>query len=97
MLIRSLELKNFRWVKRRDAWGGALHALSRLRRRPSNEMRAPIVDTATSTGFFSVWLTVFGGDADRRLRFLKAFLGTSGIRECFDANAYPIQRPGGAI
>jgi hypothetical protein len=44
-----------------------------------------------------VWLTVFGGDADMRLRFLHAFLGTSGIGECFDANANPIQRPGGAI
>jgi hypothetical protein len=89
--------RDTRWIKRREAWGKALHALDRLTKCPTPHMREQIVDTATSTGFFSVWMTVFAADADMRIRFINAFPGTGGIGECFDANTVPIQRAGGAI
>jgi hypothetical protein len=89
--------RDTRWAKRREAWGKALHALDRLKKCPHQHMREQIVDTATSTGFFSVWMTVFEGDIDMRRWFIDAFQGTSGIGECFDAQTNPTQRPGGAI
>jgi hypothetical protein len=93
----SLSDRDTRWIKRREAWGKALVARERLARVPSSEMRDQIVDTATSTGFFSVWMTVFEGEIDLRKLFLKAFPGTSGIGECFDINTHPVPRPDGAI
>jgi hypothetical protein len=86
-----------RWIKRCEAWGKALRARDRLHKRPNSHMREQILDTATSTGFFSIWMTVFQGDIDMRKLFLKAFPGTSGIGECFDSNTNPLPRPGGAI
>lgn len=89
--------RDTRWIKRREAWGRALRARDRLQKDPTLPMREQIVDTAVSTGFFSVWMAVFAGDTDMRTRFLTSFRGTSGIGECFDANTDPIQRPGGAL
>jgi hypothetical protein len=86
-----------RWIKRREAWGKAFLARDRLTTVPSPLMREQIVDTATSTGFFSVWMAVFQNEIDMRKRFLKAFPGTSGIGECFDSNTNPLPRPEGAI
>ena len=93
----KLSDRDRRWEKRREAWGKALRALDRLQKESTVSMREQIVETATSTGFFSVWMAVFAADADMRKRFISAFPGTSGIGECFDANTNPIPRPGGAI
>lgn len=35
-----------------------------------------IVDLALATGYWSVWMTVFAGHRDVRLRLRKAFPGT---------------------
>jgi hypothetical protein len=93
----DLTPRDTRWVKRREAWGKALRALDRLTRCPTAPMRAQILDTATSTGFFSVWMTVFAGHPDMRAQFIRGFRGTSGIGECFDVNTRPIPRAGGAF
>ena len=93
----NLSHRDTRWIKRREAWGKARRARDRLKKISNQSMREQIVETATSTGFFSVWMTVFADEADMRKRFLKAFQGTSGLGECFDSNANPIPRPGGAI
>lgn len=93
----NLSDRDTRRIKRKEAWGRALRALNRLHKTPTRPMREQIVETATSTGFFSVWMTGFEGDIDMRRRFISAFLGTAGIGECFDANTEPIPRPGGAI
>jgi hypothetical protein len=93
----TLSDRDTRWIKRREAWGKALVARERLTRVPSKEMRDQIVDTATSTGFFSVWMAVFEDAINLRKLFLEAFPGTSGIGESFDANTNPVPRPEGAI
>lgn len=84
-----------RWHERTTAWGKAERAKLNLQRQPTETMREQIIDTATSTGFWSVWMTVFQDDADMRRRLIEAFPGTA--KACFDENTQPIQRPGGQI
>ena len=79
-----------RWLNRDKAWENAERALRNLQRNDTPEMREQIVDTATSRGFFSVWMTVFREDSDMLLRFIDAFPGTS--RFCFDPQGRPIPR-----
>jgi uncharacterized protein (TIGR02646 family) len=71
-----------RWLKRDSAWRIAEGSLANLRRSDTDAMREQIVLTATQTGFFSVWMTVFADDTDMRRRFIEAFLGTH--PGCFD-------------
>jgi hypothetical protein len=93
----DLTERDTRWLKRREAWGKALHALQRLQQCPTVQMREQIVDTAASTGFWSVWMTVFAGDVDMRTRFIAAFPGTSGIGESFNSDTEAVHRSRGAI
>lgn len=59
-------------------------------------VREAIVDLAVATGFFSVWMEVFGGDTVMRQRFIDAFKGTATV--CFDPRTtLPIQRAGGQV
>lgn len=71
-----------RWRKRQEVWGKATEARKRLQRRDCVELREQIEDTATSSGCFSIWMTIFEDDVDMRRRFIEKFVGTSG--ECFD-------------
>ncbi len=82
-----------RWSKRKDAWDKAARARSYLESQPSEQMRAIIVDMALSTGFWSVWMTVFAEDRDMLRRFLSCFPGT--WVKCFDADFRPQRRHGG--
>jgi uncharacterized protein (TIGR02646 family) len=88
-------LKFSRKDKRNEAWAKAERAKFNLYRLPTNEMREQIIDTATSTGFWSVWMTVFADDVDMRQRLIDAFCGTSS--NCFDAATQAIPRNGGQI
>ncbi len=81
--------------KRNEAWAKAERAKLNLRYVPIDEMREQIIDTATSTGFWSVWMTVFADDVDMRQRLISEFRGTS--KECFDAATEAIARNGGQI
>jgi uncharacterized protein (TIGR02646 family) len=84
-----------RWINRSEAWGKATDAKRRLAEREHEGLRQQIVETANSTGFFSVWMTVFADDADMRRRFIESFPGTSVA--CFDTEFHPIPRPCGAL
>lgn len=84
-----------RWHERNEAWGKAERAKCNLQKLPTEAMRKQIVDTATSTGFWSVWMRVFHDDIDMRRRFIEAFPGT--CLDCFDDNTQPIPRPSGRI
>lgn len=84
-----------RWSLRREAWQKAQRARGHLRSQNTPEMRMQIVDTATSTGFWSIWMKVFDDDADMRRRFIEAFAGTSSC--CFDATCQALPRPCGAL
>lgn len=76
--------QDLRWNHRREAWGKATFAHQRLATNNTTEMREQIIDTATSTGFFSIWWTVFSADADMRSRLRLAFVGT--CPDSFDAS-----------
>ncbi len=91
----KLTRKDRRWFKRREAWGIALLAFHDLQKEPSEAMRRQIVNVAMGVGFWSVWMTVFAGDADMKRRFVMAFIGTA--LDCFDAEMNPVPRPGGRI
>lgn len=91
----ALTPKDRRWKKRIEAWGKAERSKLNLSLNPTDSMRDQIIDTATSTGFWSVWMTVFQDYVDMRRRLIDAFQGTSA--ECFDQNTQSVQRAGGKI
>lgn len=84
-----------RWRYRQDRWDVAQRSLQRLILSDTPAMREQIAETATSRGGFGIWFTVFGGDEDMRRRLVVAFPGTA--HDCFDAQARPIERPGGQL
>ena len=55
----NLPTRDRRWKKRLEAWGKAIQAQHHLMKNGDVSMRQSIVDVATSTGFWSVWMTVF--------------------------------------
>ncbi|MEI6746498.1 MAG: HNH endonuclease signature motif containing protein [Methylococcaceae bacterium] len=92
---KKLTEKDRRWIKRNEAWSKAELAIKRLNQQSTDLMREQIIDAATSTGFWSVWMTVFADDVDMRQRLISEFRGTSA--ECFDAATEAILRNGGQI
>jgi uncharacterized protein (TIGR02646 family) len=73
-----------RMSQRSEVWHQAERARDRLARSGSSSLREQIEETATSTGFFSVWMTVFANDPDMLDRFVRAFPNTA--RNCWDAS-----------
>lgn len=84
-----------RWRRRLEIWNMAERSRESLAANPSEELYVAIVDLARASGFWSVWMSVFAGDASVRQRFIDAFEGTS--RSCFDRETRPIPRTGGLI
>jgi hypothetical protein len=66
-----------RWVKRSQAYGKAEDALRYFvnNNRP-NDYILSITNTATSTGFWSVWMRVFENEQDVIIALIGAFLNT---------------------
>lgn len=91
----SLTNRDRRWIKRKEAWKKSEEAANRLANHNNEAMREQIVETARSTGFWSVWMTVFADDHDMRRRFIAAFAGT--CAGCFDQNTHAVPRAGGQI
>lgn len=91
----KLSKQDRRWIKRKEAWRKAEQAKFNLSGQNNGAMRDQIIDTATSTGFWSIWMTVFHDDPDMRQRFIKAFTGTS--VDCFDQDTWPVARLGGKL
>ncbi|ASF45600.1 HNH endonuclease [Methylovulum psychrotolerans] len=91
----KLSKQDRRWIKRKEAWGKAERAKLRLSIHTSQEMYGSIIDTATSTGFWSIWMSVFQDDHDMRRYLIQAFTGTS--VDCFDQDTQPVARPGGKL
>lgn len=87
--------KDRRWLNRGKAWETAERSLKNLQINDTPQMREQIVETATSRGFFSVWMTVFREDSDMLGRFIAAFPGT--CSSCFDSQGHPIPRSGGEL
>lgn len=77
-----------RWKHRRNAWEKADEYLKKWEKEETNI--PAIIILALSTGFFSVWFTVFEKHIEVRQALVEAFKGTA--RDCFDANYNPIPR-----
>ena len=84
-----------RWHERNEAWRKAERARTHLSAQATDLMRSQIIDTATSTGFWSVWMTVFQDYTDMRRRLIEAFQST--CKDCFDLDTQPIPRADGKI
>ena len=73
-----------KWKHRMEVWGQALESLQNITLQPENvALKKMSLEFAKATGHFSIWMTVFAGDADMRNCLIDAFPGT---REsgCFD-------------
>lgn len=81
-----------RWSQRSQVWDQAARARDNLLRADSDALRETVRDLARHTGFFSVWMSVFGGDLDldrdMRRRLLNALPGTAIL--CFDDAGRPL-------
>ncbi|MGP8321501.1 MAG: HNH endonuclease [Methanosarcinaceae archaeon] len=82
-----------RLLNRRDAWSIAIQAKDHIFQDDSDDLRDTIV--TLSSGYWSIWMTVFQDDPDMLQRFIKALAGTA--TDCFDEVGMPLQRPGGQI
>jgi uncharacterized protein (TIGR02646 family) len=81
-----------RWQQRNEAWTKAEHYRRQLASGSSQQLRQMVACLAAERGMFSIWWTVFEGDADMRRRLREVFPGTSAA--CFDANESAVARPG---
>lgn len=80
--------KDRRFRQRNKAYELALDSLrdwqeqNKVCPKASEGLKNQIVRTATATGFFSIWMTVFAGEADILCALIEAFPGTN--RKCFN-------------
>ncbi|GAB5544300.1 MAG: hypothetical protein SangKO_040600 [Sandaracinaceae bacterium] len=84
-----------RWLKRQQTWSLAQRKRQDLQAQDTTALREAIVDIAVSRGIFSIWWTVFNGDADMRCRLRRAFVGTH--HQSFDAQENAVQRARGQV
>lgn len=85
-----------RWLRREQIWKMATDYRAKLAANNAPDFRQAIVDLALSRGAFSIWWTVFDGDADMRRRLREAFVGTD--NPCFDpATEGLLPRAGGQL
>jgi hypothetical protein len=78
-----------REAQRMEQWIIAEAARDDFARNPSPELLRSIVRTALACGHFSIWMTVFAGDATVRNALIDAFPGTR-ASGCFDAQGNPV-------
>lgn len=80
-----------RTSQRMEVWLEAEVAKTEIERNPTNQaLRNATANLAATTGFFSIWMTIFNSDQDMRNRLIDAF---PGVRRsgCFDpSNTNPI-------
>lgn len=87
--------KDKRWKQRQEKWDLAQRAYKNLKNNNIEALRETIVELALTSGFWSIWMTVFQNDQDMLKRFIEVFPGTA--QNCFDANCNPVHRSGGII
>jgi uncharacterized protein (TIGR02646 family) len=84
-----------RWLRRQQAWEKAELCREMLAEKNEPIVRDLIVEVAVARGEFSIWWTVFAGDADMRRRLRVAFVGTHAAS--FDMNEDLVPRAGGQL
>ncbi|MFN7919663.1 MAG: HNH endonuclease [Bryobacteraceae bacterium] len=79
-----------RMSQRMQAWSQAEVARADIESNPRNEaLKRQVLELAKSTGFFSVWMSVFSGHPGMRRRLIEAFPGTN-ESGCFDSRGDPV-------
>jgi uncharacterized protein (TIGR02646 family) len=77
--------------QRMEVWGVASDAKADIDADPANAaLRQATVRTARGYGFFSIWMTVFAGDANMRNRLIDGFEGTRGSGCFHPATTTPV-------
>lgn len=94
-LGREPSLSDRRWLRRQQIWQMATMDRDRLAANNTIQVRELIVENAVGRGMFSIWWTVFAGDADMRRRLREAFVGTH--YPSFDGNEDLVPRIGGQL
>lgn len=92
---REPTLADLRWKRRLEAWQLAERCRKQIEENDTEQVRSLVIEVAKGRGMYSIFWTVFQGDADIRKRLREAFAGTS--HACFDANEELLPRPGGQI
>jgi hypothetical protein len=69
--------------------------LNDLNAADSEALQRSIARTAKENGFFSIWMQVFNGHEQMRLKLIEAYPGTA--QNCFDNHGNTISRPGGKL
>jgi hypothetical protein len=69
-------LSDHRWFDRLEAWRKAETSVHDLAANDSPQLRRQIVETALSTGGFSIWMAAFANDAAMQQALHQAFPGT---------------------
>lgn len=72
-----------RWIKRAEAWSKAEDVFLKhyiTNKKPASYIPS-IVSTATSTGFWGVWMTVFENEQPVKEALIQAFVGTFSLCE----------------
>lgn len=88
-----------RFSKRNNAFSKANKALITWQNAKENgnceDVKNIILELATSSGFFSVWMNVFRDDSDMKIGFISVFTGTG--KSCFDFSGNPLPRINGLL
>ncbi len=79
-----------RWSNRLEVWNTATSRRQRLQTCNTPEMRESIAIIVRTSGYFSVWMTVFADDADMLRRIINAYPGTAA--DCFNPMGQCIAR-----
>lgn len=83
-ITENPEESDNRWKFRLLAWNKAEELKNDLMQEDTERIRRLIIDMATVTGYFSVWMTVFQSDLEMRKSLLTAFKGTD--TSCYNTN-----------
>ena len=86
-----------RVAQRMETWLIAESSQEDLSNSRTGPLMRQIVRTALSSGYFSIWMTVFREDVEMRKMFIESFPGTAA--DCFDVNTTMpiIPRPGNGL
>lgn len=75
----QLSNTDHRWLDRQEVWRKAMQSREDVQADASERLKRAIVETAKSSGGYSIWRTVFDDDADMTQRLIDAFPGTRSL------------------
>ncbi len=82
-----------RWLHRKTTYQKALEAKDNLKQQNTPQMRNCILELASASGHWSIWMHVFDDDIEMKRALIEHFPGT--CHDCFNEHLAPIKRKGG--